>query len=96
MHTVSVMNATSLEPWNDITGYTTRLIQQSYSGIWDAMNEDFNKGLIELTAREKVRVLQPIVSFPRVVLWFVAQGLVSISGIVSVGHEPAMLEPARA
>lgn len=82
MHTVSVMNATSLEPWNDITGYTTRLIQQSYSGIWDAMNEDFNKGLIELTAREKVRVLQAIVSFPRVVLWFVAQGLVSISGIV--------------
>lgn len=66
MSTVSVMNATSLAPWNDIAGYTTRLIRQSYSGIWDTMNADFNKDPIEVVAHERARVLQANVSFLRV------------------------------
>lgn len=81
MNTVAIMNATSLTPWNNITGYATQLIRQSYSGIWDAMNEDFDRSPVGLNAREKLSVLQAIVSFRRVLLWCLAQGLVTISGI---------------
>ncbi|KAH8685409.1 hypothetical protein BGZ60DRAFT_466204 [Tricladium varicosporioides] len=84
MSALTMMNTTSLNTWDDLEGYTSKVIRYSYQAAWDMLSRSFDPILANATF--SARVYRPrvraSVSHGRVLAWLAVGALMTISAVL--------------
>jgi len=84
MSLVSGMNTTTLETYNNRSGYIDKLLRYSYQASWDALYRDFDNRTEILNAQPQEPRIRATVSNGRVYAWLGVSTLVAASSILLV------------
>jgi hypothetical protein len=87
MSILAAMNNTSLETYNNRTGYVDKLVRYSYQASYDALYRGFDTRNTVLSAQPQEPRIRATVSRGRVIAWLAASLLMSISSIVLVTNQ---------
>ena len=93
MMAVAEMNTTSLNTWNDLLGYTEKLIRYSYLGAWDMLQRSYDPNSTQIAATLAEPRLQASVSRARVLAWLGIQLLFTLTGLVVIYLHMMKYEP---
>lgn len=82
MSFLSAMNTTTLETYNNRSGYVDELLRYSYQASWDALYRDLDNRSESLNVRQQEPRIRASVSKGRVIGWLVASALMTVSSIL--------------
>jgi len=79
MSTVAIMNATSLDTWQNMFNYTENLVRFSYQGAWDMLQRNFDPDTTNLVARIREPRVLATVTLARVYAWLAVSILMTVA-----------------